>query len=361
MNLIDLGWNDHLEQHFDKNKDDSLIPARIAVQQKDRYVIFCETGEFQAEVSGKFRYETSSKADFPTIGDWVAIAHTEDETSAVIHRILPRKSKFSRKAVMGGGETDEQVLSANIDMAFIVAGLDGEYNLRRLERYVAVTWDSDASPVIILNKSDLCEELDQVVSEVESTIIGVPVHPVSAVSNDGLDRIREYFGKGITISFLGSSGVGKSTLINSLLGHDRQKTGDVRDYDKKGRHTTTYRELIILPEGGVLIDTPGMREIEMWGDEDGLSKAFDDIEELASGCRFGDCKHENEPGCVIQEALSAGELDKGRYKNYLKMHREIERLEIRKIGKQAHTERLRGKKFASMVKEMKRLKDRYKR
>jgi ribosome biogenesis GTPase len=208
MNLIDLGWDDHLKQHFDKHKGDSLIPARIAVQQKDRYVILCETGELQAEVSGKFRHDAYSKADFPTVGDWAAVTHTAGDTNAVIHRLLPRKSKFSRKAVMGGGKTDEQVLSANIDMAFIVAGLDGEYNLRRLERYVAVTWDSDASPVILLNKSDLCEEMDQVVSEVESAILGVPVHPVSAISNDGLERIREYFGKGITVSFLGSSGVG---------------------------------------------------------------------------------------------------------------------------------------------------------
>ncbi|UCE66353.1 MAG: ribosome small subunit-dependent GTPase A [Candidatus Zixiibacteriota bacterium] len=363
MNLIDLGWNDFFKAHFESIDTRDVIPARIAVQQKDRYIILCEKGEFQSEVSGKYRHKALSKADYPTVGDWVSITIKPDGDGAVIHSLLPRKSKFSRKAVLAGGpkygdgKTEEQVLSANIDTAFIVSGLDGEYNLRRLERYVAVAWDSGTSPVVLLNKSDLCDDVDAIVSEVESTVIGAPVHSVSALITDSLEILKGYFGKGKTVSFLGSSGVGKSTIINSLLGYNRQKTGEVRESDSRGRHTTTYRELILLPEGGILIDTPGMREIEIWGDEDDLSKAFDDIEELATQCRFNDCGHGNEPGCAVNEALESGKLDPNRYQNYLKLQKELRRLALRKMGKEAHYQKLRGRKFASMVKEVKKLKN----
>lgn len=363
MNLIDLGWNDFFKAHFESTEIKNVIPARIAVQQKDRYVVFCENGELWAGVAGKFRHKATSKADYPTVGDWVTVTANPGEETAVIHSLMPRKSKFSRKAVMAGGpkygdgKTEEQVLSANIDTVFIVSGLDGEYNLRRLERYVAVAWDSGTSPVVILNKSDLRDDVDEIVSEAETTIIGVPVHSVSALINDSLEILKDYLGVGRTVSFLGSSGVGKSTIINSLLGYERQKTGEVRESDSRGRHTTTYRELIVLPEGGILIDTPGMREIEIWGDEDGLSKAFDDIEELAARCRFNDCSHGNEPGCAVNEALESGELDGKRFQNYLKLQKELRRLALRKIGKEAHYQKLQGKKFASMVKEVKRLKN----
>jgi len=363
MNLIDLGWNDFFKAQFESTEIKDAIPARIAVQQKDRYIVFCEKGELWAEVAGKFRHKATSKADYPTVGDWVIVTVNPGEETAVIHSLLPRRSKFSRKAVMAGGpkygdgRTEEQVLSANVDTAFIVSGLDGEYNLRRLERYVAVAWDSGTSPVVLLNKSDLRDDVDTVVSDVQGTIMGVPVHSVSAVTNDGLGILNDYLGKGKTVSFLGSSGVGKSTIINSLLGYDRQKTGEVRESDSHGRHTTTYRELIVLPDAGILIDTPGMREIEIWGDEDGLSKAFDDIEELAARCRFNDCGHGNEPGCAVNEALESGKLDPKRYQNYLKLQKELRRLALRKIGKEAHYQKLQGKKFASMVKEVKKLKN----
>ncbi len=296
-----------------------------------------------------------SKADYPTVGDWVAITIKTEGDGAVIHSLLPRKSKFSRKAVLDG-KTEEQVLSANIDNAFIVSGLDGEFNLRRLERYISVAWDSGTSPVVLLNKSDLCDEVDSIVTKVENTVIGVPVHSVSAIIKDSLEILKDYLGRGKTVSLLGSSGVGKSTIINSLLGYDRQKTGELRTKDLRGRHTTTYRELIVLRNEGILIDTPGMREIEIWGDEDGLSMAFDDIEELAAQCRFKDCGHGNEPGCAIKEALDNGELDTGRYQNYLKLQKELKRLAIRKSGKEAYYQRMQGKKFSSMVKEVKKLK-----
>jgi ribosome biogenesis GTPase len=360
MNLIDLGWSDFFKAQFESIKIEDAIPARIAVQQKDRYVIFCEKGELLAEVSGKFRHRAISKADFPTVGDWVAVTFKPDGDGAVIHSLLPRKSKFSRKAVLAGGpkygdgKTEEQTLSANIDTAFIVAGLDGEYNLRRLERYVAVAFDSGTSPVILLNKSDLSDDVDSAISEVENTVIGVPVHSVSAFIEDSLEILKDYMAKSKTVAFLGSSGVGKSTIINSLLGYGRQKTGEVRESDRRGRHTTTYRELIILPDSGVLIDTPGMREIEIWGDADGLSTAFEDIEELATRCRFNDCSHGNEPGCAVKQALDNGDLDANRYQNYLKLQKELKRLERRKSGKEAYYQRLQGKKFSNMVKEVKK-------
>ena len=363
MNLIDLGWNDFFQANFESLNLKDVIPARVAVQQKDRSIILCEQGEFQSEVSGKFRHRALSKADYPTVGDWVLITIKPERDGAVIHSLLPRKSKFSRKAVLAGGpkygdgKTEEQVLSANIDTAFIVAGLDGEYNLRRLERYIAVAYDSGTSPVVVLNKSDLCDDIGAIVSDVEGAIIGVPVHSVSALITDSLEILKDYFGRGKTVSFLGSSGVGKSTMINTLLGYERQKTGEVRESDSRGRHTTTYRELIVLPEGGILIDTPGMREIEIWGDENGLSKAFDDIEELASQCRFNDCTHGNEPGCAVKKALETGELDNKRYQNYLKLQRELKRLALRRTGKEAHYQRMQGKKFSSMVKEVKKLKN----
>lgn len=355
MNLIDLGWNDFFKAHFESLDIEGVIPARVAIQQKDRSIIVCEKGELWAEVSGKFRHKALSKSDYPTVGDWVAITIKTDGDGAVIHSLLPRKSKFSRKAVLDG-KTEEQVLSANIDTAFIVSGLDGEYNLRRLERYISVAWDSGTSPVVLLNKSDLCDDVDSIVTKVENTVIGVPVHSVSAIIKDSLEILKGYLGKGKTVSLLGSSGVGKSTIINSLLGYDRQKTGEVRDSDRRGRHTTTYRELIVLRNEGILIDTPGMREIEIWGDEDGLSMAFDDIEELAAQCRFNDCGHGNEPGCAIKKALDNGELDTGRYQNFLKLQKELKRLAIRKSGKEAYYQRLQGKKFSSMIEEVKKLK-----
>lgn len=363
MNLIDLGWNDFFKAHLVSIKIKDVMPARIAVHQKDKYLVYCEKGEFLSEVSGKFRHKALSRADYPTVGDWVAVTAKPYGEGAIIHSLLPRQSKFSRKAVLAGGpkygdgKTEEQVLSANIDTAFIVSGLDGEYNLRRLERFVAVAWDSGTTPVVLLNKSDLRDDVNSVVSEVQGTIIGVPVYSISALVNDSLEILKDYLDRGKTVSFLGSSGVGKSTIINSLLGYERQKTGEVRESDSRGRHTTSYRELIILPEGGILIDTPGMREIEIWGEEDGLSKAFDDIEELAARCRFNDCSHGNEPGCAVNEALDSGELDADRYQNYLKLQKELRRLALRKIGKEAHYQKLQGKKFASMVKEVKKLKN----
>jgi ribosome biogenesis GTPase len=280
------------------------------------------------------------------VGDWVALSPRWDEGKATIHALLPRKTKFSRRAVLSGGmpetggRTDEQVLAANVDTVFLVSGLDRDFNVRRIERYLAVAWDSGAAPVIILNKADLCEKLAAKLQEVEAVAIGVPIHPVSATENQGLETLQTYLGAGKTVVFLGSSGVGKSTIINCLLGSERQKVHAVREDDSRGRHTTAHRELIVLPEGGMVIDTPGLREIELWSNEEGLEKIFGDIEQLAASCRFRDCRHQGEPGCAIRQALDDGSLDAGRYDNYLKLQRELKHLALRQEkGAQRRAER----------------------
>jgi ribosome biogenesis GTPase len=288
MNLIDLGWNDIFQREFDKLSDRSLRPARIAREDKDLYTVFCESGEFRAEVTGKFRFNANSRADFPAVGDWVAITPFPDEAKGIIHYILPRRSKFSRRAVLAGGmpetsgETDEQVLAANIDTVFLVSGLDNDFNLRRIERYLTAAWDSGATPVIVLNKADLREDLSEVLEGLSGIAFGIPVHAISAGKNEGLEELAPYIGKGRTVALLGSSGVGKSTIINRLLGEDKLKTTEVREDDSRGRHTTTHREMVSLPSGGLIIDTPGLRSFKVWDGDEGLAQLFADIEELGS-------------------------------------------------------------------------------
>ena len=320
MELNKLGWTAELAGSLKSLNAPEFIPARVTQEHKELYVVFSADGELFAEISGKFRHQAQSRADFPCVGDWAAITTRPHQGRAIIHALLPRKTVFSRKAVLGGGpkyrpgKTDEQVLAANIDTVFLVSGLDGDYNLRRIERYVAVAWDSGANPVIILNKADLCGDLEERLMEVEAVALGIPILPVSAAENEGLDLVREYLVEGKTAVFLGSSGVGKSTIINRLLGEERLKTGAVREFDDRGRHITTYRELIVLPSGGVVVDTPGLREIQMWNDNEGLSRAFRDVEEIVGQCRFTDCSHGEEPGCAIRQALEDGTLAPERYR-----------------------------------------------
>jgi ribosome biogenesis GTPase len=253
-----------------------------------------------------------------------------------------------------GGKTDEQVLAANIDTVFLVSGLDGDYNVRRLERYVTVAWDSGAVPVIVLNKADLRDDIEEVVEEVESVAFGVPVLALSAAENTGMEQLTEYIKPGKTAAFLGSSGVGKSTLINRLLGEEKLKTTEVREDDQRGRHTTTHRELLLLPEGGIVIDTPGMRELQLWADDEGLSRTFPDIEALFEQCRFRDCTHNSEPGCAVKQALDDGSLDRKRYQNYLKLQKELKHLSTRKDIK---AQRQNNRDFDKMVRRVLKEKD----
>ena len=346
MNLIDLGWNDSFSQYFEKFKAENEkirqqnpVVARISCEHRNLYHAITEKGDVTAEISGRFRHESFSRADFPVVGDWVVMTRQDNQSHATIHAVLPRQSHFSRKAILGGGpaygmgKTEKQVLVTNINSVFLVSGLDGDFNLRRMERYLSIAWDSGASPVIVLNKSDLPENLDELIEQASEVALGVPILPVSAKTSDGIDSLLEYIPKGNTVTLLGSSGVGKSTIINSLIGEEIIKTGELRKSDGRGKHTTTYRELLILPNGGIVIDTPGMRELQAWSDDEGMEKTFGDIEELAKMCKFNDCSHQTEPGCAIQKALEDGTLDKKRYKGYLRLQKEMEHLKRRQDQK----------------------------
>jgi ribosome biogenesis GTPase len=354
MNMTDLGWSDLFEQHFEPFGKQGLVPARVAQEHKQRYVLYCEKGEVEGEVSGKLRHEADSKGEFPAVGDWVAVSIGPGEQKAIIHAILPRRSCLLRKAVLSGGRTEEQVLAANLDVAFLVSGLDGELNLRRIERYLSVVWEGETIPVIVLNKMDVCDDVDQHLREAASVAPGVPVHAISAARNEGLAVFQDYLGSGKTGAFLGSSGVGKSTIVNALLGSERLKVAPVRDYDKKGRHTTSGRELFLLPSGGMVIDTPGMRELGMWNDQSGLSRTFDDVEELARGCRFRDCRHQGEPGCAVQQAIAEGLLDVKRLGNYLKLKRELARLAVRKDQRARLNSKRRWRQIAMARRQVKK-------
>jgi ribosome biogenesis GTPase len=351
MKLIDLGWNSFFEDHYKRLDNNGTIPARISQQHKTNYQAFCEHGEIAAEVSGKFRHNAATQADFPTVGDWVAVTYMAEEKKGLIQELIPRKSAFRRK--VSGVETAQQVVASNIDTVFIVNGLDGDFNLRRIERYLTMAWESGAMPVILLNKADLRDDSESLVTEVEAMAIGVSVHAVSAAMEQGMDKIRQYLSSGATAALLGSSGVGKSSIINRLLGEERLKVNEVREWDSRGRHTTSYRQMLLLPGGGIIIDTPGMRLVKLWGDEETVERAFDDIEELAGSCRFRDCQHQSEPGCAVQAALDDGTLDKKRYESYLKLKKELRYLEARETMKANALEKMRWKQIALYQKQLK--------
>ncbi|MBD2072172.1 ribosome small subunit-dependent GTPase A [Leptolyngbya sp. FACHB-671] len=331
MNLSELGWSDFFTHSFEAYRVQGYTVGRVALEHKQAYTLYAEQGELSATVSGKLRHQATAAEDFPAVGDWVVI-RIRDEGQATIHAILPRKSKFSRKTV--GGKTQEQIVAANIDTVFLMAGLDHDFNLRRIERYLVLAWESGAIPVILLNKADLCDAVEERVLEVEEVAIAVPIVVLSAAQNQGLDALQPYLKPGQTSALLGSSGVGKSTLTNQLVGTAQQSVQPVRQGDSRGRHTTTHRELLLLPSGGCIIDTPGMREIQIWSEGAGLEETFTDIEALAEECRFRDCQHQQEPGCAVRQALEAGALDEQRFASFQKLQKELNYL-IRKQDQRA--------------------------
>ena len=326
--LEKLGWSDFFSSQLAAIElEEGLAPARVAEENREMYRLLSESGEFMAEVSGKFRHEITGRSDLPAVGDWVLASTRQKEGRATIHRVFDRKSKFSRK--IAGKKTEEQIVAANIDIVFLVSSLNSEFNLRRLERYVTLAWESGAQPVIVLNKSDLSESAEDLRRQAEAAAIGVRVIVASAFRGDGIAELREMMqpaGSGssasVTAALLGSSGVGKSSLINAVLGIDLLDTGSVRTSDDKGRHTTTTRHLLLAPAGGILIDTPGMRELQLWDAAEGIEQAFTDIEDLAANCKFRDCKHESEPGCAVRAAVEAGTLDEDRLESFHKLGRE---------------------------------------
>lgn len=344
MHLISLGWNNFFEQSFQAYLPQGYLPGRIAVEHKDAYLVYSEQGELLAEITGKFRHRAAQSQDFPAVGDWVVLRVQESAKSATIHAVLPRQSKFSRKTI--GSKTEEQIIATNIDTVFLVSGLDSNFNLRRIERYLVLAWESGATPVILLNKADLCQDIESCVTAVEAIAFGTPIIVLSAAQNQGLEDLQPYLERGKTVALLGSSGVGKSTLTNQLMGCQQQKVQQVREGDDKGKHTTTHRELLLLPTGALLIDTPGMREIQIWAkQEEGLQETFSDIETFAERCRFRDCRHENEPGCAVQTAIHEGSLDFKRFLSYQKLQKELKHLAIKQDQKASLAEKERWKKI----------------
>jgi ribosome biogenesis GTPase len=318
LDLDTLGWSRSFESQFEPFAREGSLPGRVSVGHPQVCRVYTEAGEVLADVAGRLRHEARGLQDLPVTGDWVALRPSAGGRS-VLHAILPRRSRFSRK--VAGAVTEEQVLAANVDTALLVLGLDGDYNPRRLERYLITAWDSGASPVVLLNKSDLCDDLDARVREIEAIAAGVPVHPISSLRREGLEALASYVAPGRTLVVLGSSGVGKSTFINALLGADALRTQAVRAHDDRGKHTTTHRELIVLPGGGLIVDTPGLRELQLWSGE--VDSAFEDIAALAAACLYRDCAHEREPRCAVQAAVAEGRLPQGRLASYHKLRAEL--------------------------------------
>lgn len=303
------------------------LTARVVAHHRDRYVVRVPQGDLNAHLPGRLRHTISSADELPAVGDWVTVeTQTGDPPLAIIQAVLPRRSAFRRKTA--GNITEAQVVAANVDIAFIAAALPGDVNLRRIERYLTLAWESGATPVVLLTKADLVDAVDELIRDARSVAPGVDVIAVSALTGSGTDAIAAMLSPGVTAAVLGSSGAGKSTLVNALLGENRQRVGELRD-DGAGRHTTTNRELIELPGGASLIDTPGMRELQLWSAADGIDETFRDIAMLANECRFRDCAHDTEPGCAVLHALEQGTLDAARLESWRKLQRELAALERR--------------------------------
>jgi len=342
LNLSTLGFSTYFEEQMIEFKKQAklvnCVPARVTLEHKHSYRVLAEEGEWLATVAGHFAYASLAREDFPAVGDWVLVEKMPGEEKAIIHQLFERKSVFSRK--VAGLEIQEQIVASNIDIVLLVMSLNADFNIRRLERYLVAAWDSGAKPIVVLTKADLCEDISSMIREVESVAFGVDIFVTSALSGEGLADIQALFTEGVTGALLGSSGAGKSTLTNVLSGEELMKVSNIREDDAKGRHTTTHRELIVLPGGGCLIDTPGMRELQLWNQSDSLSSSFQDIEALAETCRYRDCTHQKEPHCAVQQAITDGVLEQSRLQSYFKLQRELAFIE-RKTNAQAKLDQQR--------------------
>jgi ribosome biogenesis GTPase len=357
MNLHQYGWNDWFERQFrETGGRPPCRPARVVSARRKIYRVAGEQGELQAQVSGRFRHQAADTADFPTAGDWVGIRQA-GARAAVIHFTVPRRTWLSRKAP--GQRVEEQLICANVDRVFLVSALDRDFNPRRIERYLSSIFEGGAEPVIVLNKVDLCPDAEARVLQARAVCFDLPLVCTSALSGEGLEAFAAWLEPGKTAAFVGSSGVGKSTLVNRLLGEQAQETRELRA-GGKGRHTTTHRELFLIPGKGMVIDNPGMRELQLWAHEERLGETFAEIEQLAGQCRFSDCLHEAEPGCAVRREVEAGKLDPKRLASYLRQKRELERLSRTDGLDRADRNKLRRREGRQWEKSIRsRFKDRY--
>jgi len=346
------GWNSYFEALWNEGQRDGALPARVIVQQRKFWRLAGTFGECWAEPSGKLRMASEERVEWPAVGDWVAADVGEAGSSARIVEVLPRRSRFVRK--MAGKKIAAQVLAANVDMALLVSALDGDFNPRRMERYLAQCWEAGAKPLIVLNKADACADAGAKAAAMERIAPGTEVSLISARTGQGMEGLERFLLPGQTVVLLGSSGVGKSTIANWLLGEMEQNVQPVREGDSRGRHTTTARELFILPKGALLMDTPGLRELQLWDAAQGVSETFADIDTLARECRFGDCTHEGEPGCAVRAAVAEGTLDEARVGNRRKLLREQEFLR-RKLDPEArHEEKVKVRRLFRGIRQMNR-------
>ena len=348
--LVQLGWNGSFEQAMGPLRQEGLVPVRVIAEHRGQYRVAGPGGEMPAEVTGRMMYHAEERMDYPVVGDWAAAAVLDNGALSVIRTILPRRSVLARKSA--GRKLEGQAIAANVDIIFVVIGLDHNFNLNRLERYLAAAAGTGARPVVLLSKSDLAPDAEAAAAGVRSRTDGPEVIAVSARTGGGMEEVRALLTEGRTACFIGSSGVGKSSLINRLAGKELLKTAEVREADSRGRHTTSHRELFVLPSGGIVIDTPGMRELGLWDAGQGIELAFAEIGSLAPGCAFSDCTHRTEPGCAVRAAVESGALERARYESFLKLGREQEHLEAKTDRFKQQEKKARDKELSRAVKEV---------
>ncbi len=345
MNLAQFGWDETFAEAFEPwAAKPHVEPARVVIEFNHLYRVWTQDAELESTVAGRLRHHAATRSALPAVGDWVVIRRRRAGDQAAIVAVLPRRTWFSRKTA--GTVTDEQIVAANVDVVFTVMALDADFSPRRLERYLLLARESGAEPVILLTKPDVSNVLPAQVAEIRSVAGSLPLHVVNPKRNEGIEQVAAYLTSGRTGALLGSSGVGKSTIINRLVGEDVQKTREVRTADSKGRHTTMHRELVVLPNGGLIIDTPGMRELQLWDVGDSVRETFDDIETVAAGCHFTDCRHRGEPRCAVKDAIADGRLAAGRLESYLRLQDEVVFLE-RQQDERAQLDEKRRSKVAT--------------